>query len=49
MVGNSSDTFQNLDFDGSLQPSLSVDATIVVSTNYPIIGEHVVIIIVTLS
>ena len=39
-----SNTFQDLDFDESY--SLSVDATTMVSKNWPIIGEHVGIIFV---
>ena len=42
-------SFQQLDFDGSLyyNYSLSLDATIMVSKNCPIIGENVVVIFVT--
>ena len=41
--------FQHFNFDGSLQyiHSLSLDATIMVSKNCPIIGEHVVITFVS--
>jgi len=35
------------DFDGSLLPLLSIDATIMVSKNCPIVSEHVGIIFVT--
>jgi len=41
-----SSTFQDLDFEGHYNHYLSVDATIMVSQNYPIIGEHVVIVFV---
>ena len=41
-------TFQDVDFDVSLfNHSLSLDATIVVSKNCPITGEHIGIIFVT--
>ena len=43
-----SSTFQGLDFDMSYYHSLSVDATIMVSKDCPIIGEHVGIVFVTL-
>ena len=42
-----SSTFQDLDFDVSYNQSLSIDASIMVSKNCPIIGEHVGIIFVT--
>ena len=43
-----SSTFQDVAFDGSLLPLfITVDATIMVSKNCPIIGEHVGIIFVT--
>ena len=38
-----------VDFDGSYYYSLSVDATIMVSKNCPIISEHVGIIILCIS
>jgi len=42
-------SLQQLDFDGTgrYNHSLSLDATIMVSTKCPIIGEHVFIIFVT--
>ena len=36
-----SSTFQDLDFEGCYNHSLSVDATILVAKNYLIIGKHV--------
>ena len=41
-----SSTFQDVDFDGSYYHSLEVDATIMVSKNCPITGEHVGVIFV---
>ena len=40
-------SFQRLYLDGSLYPLLSLDATIMISKNCPIIGEHVGIIFLT--
>ena len=39
--------FQDVDFDGLFFHSLSGDATIMIVSNCPIIGEHVVIVFVT--
>ena len=44
---NGLSTSQDVDFDGSLLPLLSVDVTIMVLKNCSIIGEHVGIIFVT--
>jgi len=40
-------SFQQLDYDGRYNHSLSLDGTIMVSKHCPIIGEHVAIIFVT--
>ena len=42
-----SSTFQDVDFDGSLLPLLSNNATIMVLKNCPVTGEHIGIIFVT--
>ena len=40
-------SFQHLDFDGFVIATLSLDATIMISKNFPTIGEYIVVLSIT--